>query len=141
MSAWLESLGQNAGTECSSVEETALAVDALVAVLEFRRNQLATCGVQQGYDGSETTKNQLESVVQHSSPGNDRCGEAIIRGIEFLIQSVHQGRHRISWPIGFYFAKLWYHEELYPLIFATTALGNYLRATTDPIIADWLDDR
>ena len=27
-------------------------------------------------------------------------------------------------PIGFYFAKLWYYERLYPLIFATGALGR-----------------
>jgi len=25
-------------------------------------------------------------------------------------------------PIGFYFAKLWYYEKLYPMIFATGAL-------------------
>ncbi len=32
-------------------------------------------------------------------------------------------------PIGLYFARLWYHERLYPLIFATRALGNL---TTPP---------
>jgi squalene-hopene/tetraprenyl-beta-curcumene cyclase len=138
---WMESVGQAGGHESSSVEETALAVDALVAVLVFRRNLLASCGVQTGYDGSETTKNRRESPLERSGAVNDRCGEAIIRGVEFLIHSVHQGRHRISWPIGFYFAKLWYHEELYPLIFDTTALGNYLRATEDPKISDWLNDR
>jgi hypothetical protein len=26
-------------------------------------------------------------------------------------------------PIGFYFAKLWYFEKLYPLIFLVSALG------------------
>jgi squalene-hopene/tetraprenyl-beta-curcumene cyclase len=26
-------------------------------------------------------------------------------------------------PIGFYFAKLWYFERLYPLIFLVSALG------------------
>lgn len=52
---------------------------------------------------------------------------AIIRGVEFLLRSVAMGRHREPWPIGFYFAKLWYHERLYPLIFAVAALGSYLR--------------
>ena len=27
-------------------------------------------------------------------------------------------------PIGFYFAKLWYFERLYPLIFTVGALGR-----------------
>jgi squalene-hopene/tetraprenyl-beta-curcumene cyclase len=27
-------------------------------------------------------------------------------------------------PIGFYFAKLWYFERLYPLIWTTGALGK-----------------
>jgi squalene-hopene/tetraprenyl-beta-curcumene cyclase len=29
-------------------------------------------------------------------------------------------------PIGLYFARLWYYEKLYPLIFATSALGSIL---------------
>ena len=138
VSKWLESSGQPAANVLSSVEETALAVDALVAVLLFRRNLLASCGVQTGYNGTKRTENCSDSANERSSGGNDPCGEAIIRGVEFLIHSVRQERHRTSWPIGFYFAKLWYHEELYPLIFATTALGNYLRATSDPKISDWL---
>jgi squalene-hopene/tetraprenyl-beta-curcumene cyclase len=31
-----------------------------------------------------------------------------------------------STPIGLYFARLWYFEKLYPLIFATSALGRLL---------------
>ena len=42
----------------------------------------------------------------------------------------------MPWPIGFYFAKLWYHERLYPLIFTTTALGKYLRATCEEFDPD-----
>ena len=30
-------------------------------------------------------------------------------------------------PIGFYFAKLWYFERLYPLIFTVAALGRAAR--------------
>jgi squalene-hopene/tetraprenyl-beta-curcumene cyclase len=36
-------------------------------------------------------------------------------------------------PIGFYFAKLWYYEKLYPLIFATAALKRVQqRLETEP---------
>jgi squalene-hopene/tetraprenyl-beta-curcumene cyclase len=27
-------------------------------------------------------------------------------------------------PIGLYFAKLWYYEKLYPLIFTVASLGD-----------------
>jgi squalene-hopene/tetraprenyl-beta-curcumene cyclase len=37
-------------------------------------------------------------------------------------------RHREPSPIGLYFAKLWYYEKLYPLIFTVSALGQALRA-------------
>ena len=36
-------------------------------------------------------------------------------------------RHRENAPIGFYFAKLWYYERLYPLVFAVAALGRAVR--------------
>jgi squalene-hopene/tetraprenyl-beta-curcumene cyclase len=132
--------GENSPSECSSVEETALAIDALVAVLGYERNLLANCGVQSGYDVYKAAANVNEKPFDPVGGGNQRHREAIIRGVDFLIESVAQGRHRVPWPIGFYFAKLWYHEELYPLIFATTALGNYMQATSDPNISDWLND-
>ena len=38
------------------------------------------------------------------------------------MQATEQGRRTAPSPIGFYFANLWYFEELYPLIFAAVAL-------------------
>jgi squalene-hopene/tetraprenyl-beta-curcumene cyclase len=35
-------------------------------------------------------------------------------------------------PIGFYFAKLWYYERLYPLIFTVGALGRAASAWRGP---------
>jgi hypothetical protein len=40
---------------------------------------------------------------------------------------VEDGRVHQSSPIGFYFAKLWYYERLYPLIFTVAALGRACR--------------
>lgn len=34
-------------------------------------------------------------------------------------------------PIGLYFARLWYFERLYPLLFATDALGSFRRQKTE----------
>ena len=78
----------------SSVEETALAVDALLPYA--RRNSKYSPPLQQA--------------------------------VSWLSEAVLEGRHLEPAPIGFYFAKLWYYEQLYPLIFATRALGAACRA-------------
>ena len=46
----------------------------------------------------------------------------VARGVAWLIAAVETGRFRQPSPIGFYFAKLWYYERLYPLIFTVGAL-------------------
>ena len=43
-------------------------------------------------------------------------------GISWLIDKVVDGSVSVPTPIGFYFARLWYFERLYPLIFAVSAL-------------------
>ena len=43
-------------------------------------------------------------------------------GMNWLIAAVGSDQIGVSSPIGFYFAKLWYFEKLYPLIFAAGAL-------------------
>jgi squalene-hopene/tetraprenyl-beta-curcumene cyclase len=50
---------------------------------------------------------------------------SVQKGIKWLVE--HQ-RFDGSWnaaPIGLYFAKLWYYEKLYPVVFPLIALGNY----------------
>ena len=37
-----------------------------------------------------------------------------------------------SAPIGFYFAKLWYYEKLYPMIATVAALSSYRRLADKP---------
>jgi len=60
--------------------------------------------------------------------------QAAERGIAWLAAAVESGRHRESSPIGFYFARLWYYEKLYPLIFSVAALGQALcRVVPDPV--------
>lgn len=55
-----------------------------------------------------------------SSPDPD-SREAIERGIAWLAESTSSGLRTPATPIGLYFARLWYFEELYPLIFAAAA--------------------
>jgi len=79
----------------SSVEETALAVDALAEAL---------------LSGLATDK---EAVLL-----------AVHRGADWLITHTASGTAVPASPIGLYFAKLWYFEALYPLVFTLSALGK-----------------
>lgn len=47
---------------------------------------------------------------------------AIERGTRALLDLTQNGTRLPSAPIGLYFARLWYSEELYPVIFSITAL-------------------
>ena len=44
-------------------------------------------------------------------------------GVAWLVEQVERGGLSHPSPIGFYFAKLWYFEKLYPIIFTVSALG------------------
>jgi squalene-hopene/tetraprenyl-beta-curcumene cyclase len=43
-------------------------------------------------------------------------------GLSWLLHQFDNGKLMEPSPIGFYFAKLWYFEKLYPLIFTVAAL-------------------
>jgi squalene-hopene/tetraprenyl-beta-curcumene cyclase len=49
---------------------------------------------------------------------------AIERGTQWLVDAAEQEKWRTAAPVGFYFAKLWYHERLYPLIFTAAAFAR-----------------
>lgn len=96
----------------SSIEETALAVEALLATLP-------------------TSPEPRAPSPSHA---------AVSRGLNWLMDRVERGQHRQPAPIGLYFAKLWYYERLYPLIFATAALGRACRQFARPTDATSTDE-
>lgn len=59
-------------------------------------------------DGLLTTSPEMTDTVQ--------------RGLKWLSEATHHGTHFPPTPIGFYFANLWYFENLYPLIYTNAAL-------------------
>jgi squalene-hopene/tetraprenyl-beta-curcumene cyclase len=63
-------------------------------------------------------------VVEALCAATDRpeVQKAVERGALWLVEAVETGRSHVPSPIGFYFAKLWYYEKLYPLIFTVGAL-------------------
>jgi squalene-hopene/tetraprenyl-beta-curcumene cyclase len=101
----------------SSIEETALAVEALLAASP--RN--ATEGVP--YSTSSPKSRNPSPEPRAPNP----AAQAACRGLTWLLDRVESGQHRQPAPIGFYFAKLWYYERLYPLIFTVAALGRAYR--------------
>ena len=81
--------GGNSGCP-SSLEETALAIDALSA---------------------------------NPAPGK-RALKALEMAVTWIAKETNSGAIIKPSPIGFYFAKLWYFEKLYPLTFLVSALGR-----------------
>jgi hypothetical protein len=52
---------------------------------------------------------------------------AIAQGIDWLAARIEDGTWKQPSPIGFYFAKLWYFEKLYPIVFTASALQRWER--------------
>jgi squalene-hopene/tetraprenyl-beta-curcumene cyclase len=75
----------------------------------------------------EETAVAVEALWGHPAPSP--TGRAQLqRGLAWLVEAVGADRHRQPAPIGFYFAKLWYYEKLYPLVFTVAALGRAVAA-------------
>ncbi len=72
----------------------------------------------------EETSIALEGLIQCG--GDPATDATIMRGLAWLADKVEQGATRYPTPIGFYFAKLWYYEQLYPSIYSLSALGAAL---------------
>ncbi len=83
-----------------SIEETALAIDALAGLL---------------------------ALADEPVPA-ERLRSAVASGAGWLIAHTRGGREFKAAPIGLYFAKLWYFEQLYPVIFTVSALTAARRA-------------
>ena len=71
---------------------------------------------------------QLESSIEETALAVESLlgsshVEVVHRGVAWLVARAKPEEWRSPRPIGFYFAKLWYFERLYPLIFLVSALG------------------
>ena len=102
---WGGDMNDSDGVTMSSVEETGLAIEALLPFVDR----------------------------------DPRVALAVQDGLQWLVAAVEEGRHRVPSPIGFYFAKLWYYEELYPLVFTVSALAaacKQFRETAEHFVTD-----
>ncbi len=81
-----------------------------------------------GWGGNLGIPSQIEetALVLDVLLDLDAPPELLKKGIGWLSEKVLAGGLTESAPIGFYFAKLWYYESLYPVIFTVSALGRFL---------------
>ncbi len=90
---------------------------------EFLRRQQNPDG---GWGGALGTPSSMEETALALAALGDELPvtEATQRGAAWLVNAVEVGAWREPAPIGLYFARLWYFERLYPLVFAVSALGR-----------------
>jgi squalene-hopene/tetraprenyl-beta-curcumene cyclase len=71
---------------------------------------------------TEETALAVEALATSSRFSTAETQGALASGAKWLVERVEAGAWEQPSPIGFYFAKLWYFERLYPLIFTARAL-------------------
>ena len=91
----------------------------------------------------EETALALEALMSHPRLKSDPSVQHMVnKGLAWLTDSIERGGHEQAVPIGLYFAKLWYYERLYPLIFATSALATALDVfAADPLPSSHRENR
>ena len=65
------------------------------------------------------------------SERGDTVADALRHGVEWLLAQIESVEWTKPSPIGFYFAKLWYFERLYPMIFTVGALNRVSQVQSD----------
>jgi squalene-hopene/tetraprenyl-beta-curcumene cyclase len=76
----------------------------------------------------EETALAVEALARFPAGGVPAVARAVEWGCRWLADRTRQGTRFDPSPIGFYFAKLWYWERLYPILFTVAALERGLPA-------------
>ncbi|MFO1004075.1 MAG: prenyltransferase/squalene oxidase repeat-containing protein [Planctomycetaceae bacterium] len=85
----------------------------------------------QNEDGGWSARRGLKSSVEETGLALDslvdfpEARSAVDRAAHWLAVQVKEGIIDQPSPIGFYFARLWYFEDLYPIIFAAAGLNRW----------------
>ena len=125
----LSRLGLESGP---AAERTRPLLSGGLAYLQSARNADGSYGGAVGVAGSiEETALALHAMAAADAvPAED----ALIESLAWLDArtDLPADQPLIATPIGLYFASLWYFEDLYPLSFATAALGAIRRRQSPP---------
>ena len=125
---------QDAADEKAPVYGTATAIDYLMSVqhptaTKLAQSQIAFILHTQNEDGGWGGNKGVKSKVTYTSRAlaalahfPDRYEEAKQRGWDYLYQRFKAGTLYDREPIGLYFSRLWYSEELYNILFLLNAI-------------------
>ncbi|HYE31813.1 MAG TPA: prenyltransferase/squalene oxidase repeat-containing protein [Methylomirabilota bacterium] len=97
---------------------------ALAKGLEWLANKQNEDGSWGGGCAAMSSIEETALAVEALAAAGGQWLSAARRGGEWLAERVETGEWRHPAPIGFYFAKLWYFERLYPLIYTVGALNQ-----------------
>jgi squalene-hopene/tetraprenyl-beta-curcumene cyclase len=92
---------------------------------------LAVQNAEGGWGGGRAVPSSIEetgivlaALGRCVTDGDERqISEAVARGARWLMDATTDGTEPPAAPLGLYFARLWYYEELYPAVFALAGLA------------------
>lgn len=105
--------------------EGQLAQQARDLMIKGRAYLLAAQGRDGGFGGEAGLRASIEETAMALLAlvgGPADCREAAERALGWLLRQTQGGRQWAAAPIGLYFARLWYFERLYPMVWGVQAL-------------------
>lgn len=111
-------------------------------VAKARKWLIQAVNTDKGWGGDKGAPSSIEetalTITALCEGPLDRDSSAIVqKGLQYLAQETLGGTQFHAAPIGFYFANLWYFEELYPHIFS---VGAFQAAFTNSNFQQHLED-
>ncbi|MCX6837748.1 MAG: squalene--hopene cyclase [Verrucomicrobia bacterium] len=83
------------------------------------------------FGGDQNAPSSIEETAVALQALTHRSADALIRiqkATQWLLNNTAEGTRFSTAPIGLYFARLWYHEQLYPVIWTLGALKSARKA-------------
>jgi squalene-hopene/tetraprenyl-beta-curcumene cyclase len=125
---------------CTNDENPVYGTARVLTGLAGRESNMVRRGLRwlveaQNADGGWGGAKGIDSSIEETAVALQACAahvqlagqETITRACRWLVETTKGGVRTPATPIGFYFARLWYYEDLYPVIFAMGALRAVLR--------------
>ena len=128
---------QDAKDELSPVYGTAVAVEHLNVSSNPLAKEIAAKGAaylvssqndDYGWGGAKNVRSKITltaKAVGALATFSSQYQESADKGVEYIYSAYKSGELEKREPIGLYFARLWYSEELYNITFVLNALKNY----------------
>jgi squalene-hopene/tetraprenyl-beta-curcumene cyclase len=86
-----------------------------------------------GFGGDATSPASVEETAVAAyallALEDEKARAAALRAVDWLLAATEGGTRFPTAPIGLYFARLWYHEQLYPVVWTVQALRRALSQT------------